>query len=57
MLMAPKASYLTGVELKDAVAGWRADLIEDIRSSGGLQPSRRDVFQVVRLKLHTANQR
>lgn len=37
--MDTKRSYLTGVELNDAVAGWRANLIEDIRSSGSLQSS------------------
>lgn len=39
ILMDTKSSYLTGVELNDAVAGWRAHLIDDIRSSGGLQSS------------------
>lgn len=37
--MDTKSSYLTGVELNDAVAGWRAHLIDDIRPSGGLQSS------------------
>lgn len=37
--MDTKSSYLTGVEVNDAVAGWRANLIEDIRSSGGLRSS------------------
>lgn len=31
-----QSSYRSSVELNDAVAGWRANLIEDIRSSGGL---------------------
>lgn len=39
ILMDTKRSYLSGVELNDAVAGWRANLMEDIRSSGGLQSS------------------
>lgn len=35
--MDPQNSYLSGVELNEAVAGWRANLIEGIRISGGLQ--------------------
>lgn len=34
--MDTKSSYLNSVELNDAVAGWRTNLIEGIRSSGGL---------------------
>lgn len=54
--MDPVSSYLSGVELNDAVAGWRANLIEGIISSGGLiLCTRREVFQVAQLKLHIAN--
>lgn len=37
--MDTQTSYLTGVELNDAAAGWSANLIKGIRSSGGLQSS------------------
>lgn len=47
---------LGGVELKDSVTGWRANLIQGIISSGGFYSLKlRDVFQVVGLKLHAAS--
>ena len=49
-----QSSNLSGVELNDAVAGWRPNLIEGIRSLWSLC-TRTEVFRVVQLKLHTAN--
>lgn len=49
---------LCGVELKDVAAGWSANLIRGITSSGGFYSPNQEgmFFQVAGLKLRTASQ-